>query len=315
MAILYKIPLIVSFRGNDASAHNTSFEKNQIKYQELIEHGSLFLPVCEFFKGELMKLGFQKEKLKVLYCGIDIDKFTFRSWKPNKNHTFRILTVGRLVEKKGFPILIQAFRKVHKKFPKAKLVIIGKGRPTRKEKLSRQIKKYNLDTSIELITEIKNGDIVKELHHADLFCLPSYTTSKGAVEGIPNVLKEAMSCGVPVVSTYHAGIPELIEHNRSGILVKEEDDKALAEAIITLLKNPKQGKKYAKQARQKVKKDFNLNKQIHVQEQYYDHLFKDKLLGGAIYHKNRPFSHQYDLSAHKIEMQLKGGCPKSGKLF
>lgn len=94
-----------------------------------------------------------------------------------------------------------------------------------------------MEQSIEFKKEIKNDDIVKEFHHANLFCLPSYTTSKGSIEGIPNVLKEAMSCGVPVISTFHAGIPELIEHKKSGILVKERDDKALAKAIIKLIKN------------------------------------------------------------------------------
>lgn len=83
-----------------------------MNYQELIEHGSLFLPVCQFFKEELKKLGFQKKKIKVLYGGIDIDRFTFRKCKPIMNNTFKILSVGRLVQKKGFPILIRAFREL-----------------------------------------------------------------------------------------------------------------------------------------------------------------------------------------------------------
>ncbi|MEX2460160.1 MAG: glycosyltransferase [Paenibacillaceae bacterium] len=275
VVILYKIPLIVSFRGNDISAPKKANEKNRINHQELIEHGSLFLPVCKFFKKKLIKLGFQKEKIKVMYGGIDIQKFAFREWNPNKERTYRILSVGRLVEKKGFPILIKAFRKVHNKFPKAKLVIVADGKAEQKKKLSKQIKKYNLEESIELEKKINNSDIVKEFHRADLFCLASYTTSKGGMEGIPNVLKESMSCGVPVVSTFHSGIPELIEHKGSGILTKERDVKGLAKAIIKLLGNPKQCEKYTTRAREKVEKDFNLTKQINVQEQYYDQLFSN----------------------------------------
>lgn len=276
VALRHNLPLIVSFRGNDSSAQSEKRKINRDKYRDLKKHGSLFLPVCNFFKKELIKLGFRKDQIQVLYGGIDTDKFTFQKYKPNNGRSFRILSIGRLVQKKGFPDLIKSFRSVHKKYPKAKLVIVGKGEEKQREKLVKLINKYNLKSAVELKKEMKNGRVVKEFHKSDLFCLPSYTTAKGSIEGIPNVLKEAMSCGTPVVSTFHAGIPELIEHKKSGVLVKERDHKALTDAMIKLLKDPDKCRKYAKKARKKVKKHFNLRKQIEVQERYYNELLGNK---------------------------------------
>jgi len=269
VATLYNIPLIVSFRGNDASAQKRKYKINQKKYKELIKHGSLFLPVCRFFKGELIKLGFSEDKIKVMYGGIDTDRFYFKKINVHKKRTFNILTVGRLVEKKGFAVLIKAFSLIHKAYPRTKLIIIGNGNLEQKRKLSKIIKKYKLSNFIEIKYDISNEQIVHVFHNADLFCLPSHTTRNGGLEGIPNVLKEAMSCGIPVISTFHAGIPELIQHKKSGLLVKENDSKALARAMIYLIRHPLLRKNYAIRARRKVQVHFNLANQIQVQEQYY----------------------------------------------
>lgn len=273
IAMRWNIPLIVSFRGNDASSRKRD---NKKVYRKLAKYGSLFLPVCKFFKKELVKLGFPKQKIRVLYGGIDTDKFSFRGMKTTKDGNYRILMVGRLAGKKGLPVLLQAFKIVRSKLPKAKLVIVGKGEPREKKELRRDIRSNRLEAAVELKDAMPNADIVKEMHRSDLFCLPSHTTRNGAIEGIPNVLKEAMACGVPVVSTFHAGIPELIAHEKEGALVKEKDAKALAEAIIRLLRDPDRAAAYAIRARRKVVRSFHLPTQIKVQEQYYDELLRKR---------------------------------------
>lgn len=269
----WNIPLIVSFRGNDASSLK---RENKKAYRKLAKYGSLFLPVCKYFKKELIKLGFPKKRIKVLYGGIDTDKFYYRSAKPTKDGEFRILMVGRLAGKKGLPVLLRAFKIARSKLPKAKLVIVGKGKRKEKKELQRDIRAARLKDAVKLKGAMPNAKIVKEMHRADLFCLPSLTTRNGAIEGIPNVLKEAMACGVPVVSTFHAGIPELITHKKEGLLVKERDARALANAIVRLYRNPDRATAYAVRARRKVAKSFHLPTQIKVQEQYYDKLLRKR---------------------------------------
>ena len=111
--------------------------------------------------------------------------------------------------------------------------------------------------------------ISNELRDAHLFCLPSETGSDGDVEGIPNALKEAMASGLPVVSTYHGGIPELIEHKRTGYLAPEKNDLELAQGLKYFLDHPEEWKGYTERARQMIEEKFDSNKQIQEQQRLY----------------------------------------------
>jgi len=111
--------------------------------------------------------------------------------------------------------------------------------------------------------------ISDELKEAHLFCLASETGSDGDVEGIPNALKEAMASGLPVVSTYHGGIPELIEHKRTGYLAREKNDLELAQGLKYFLDHPEEWKGYTERARQMIEEKFDSNKQIQEQQRLY----------------------------------------------
>lgn len=260
------LPMITSFHGVDSPDNR----KNRQKYKrlkQLFREGEMFTVTNRQMKNILIKHGCPIRKIHIQHSGIDVEKFPFRIRRLPQNRPLNILNVGRLVEKKGTKYLIRAFKLVHDKVPESRLTIIGQGI------LQRQIKsligKLGLKDHVKMLGSLSHQDVIKEMDKADLFCLPSVTGKKGDQEGIPNVLKEAMACGIPVISTKHAGIPELIDSGVNGFLVPEKDVKALAEQMITLIKSPELWPEIGLNAREKILKDFNSAKQVQVLENLY----------------------------------------------
>jgi colanic acid/amylovoran biosynthesis glycosyltransferase len=266
-----KLPLVTSIRGRDATMAN-----QPIGYLEnmkmLFERGERFFPVCNYLADRLVAWGCQPEKIRVLYGGVDLDQFHYQA--PNlESSSQNILSMGRLVEKKGHHILMQAFQKIREKFPNATLTIIGGG--AMEEQLRSLAVQLELGESFRLLNHLHKSQVREQMAKADLFVAASLEASNGDVEGIPNVLKEAMATGIPVVSTYHAGIPELITNDKEGVLVPENNVDALASALEWMLENRALWPFYSTNARAKIEQAFDLNQQLLQQAKYYD-----ELLGG-----------------------------------
>ncbi|WP_445490088.1 glycosyltransferase [Niallia sp. 03133] len=267
-AVKYDIPLIVHFRGRDSSAQTEKrYQENSKRYSSLVKQGSGYFAVCHFLAEELKKLGFPEDKIHVLYGGLDLNLYPYMERSLPLEGEIRILSVARLVEKKGFPTLLKAFQKIHADYPRTTLHIIGAGKD--EEKIRNFIDKLQLKNHVFLRGAMDSKQISKELRDAHLFCLASETGADGDVEGIPNSLKEAMASGLPVISTFHAGIPELIEHKKTGFLAPEKDEKKLAEGIKYFLDHPSLWKNYTQLARQVIDEKFDLNKQIMEQQKLY----------------------------------------------
>ncbi|MDQ0200232.1 glycosyltransferase [Neobacillus ginsengisoli] len=265
-----KLPLVTSIRGRDATLAN-----QPVGYLEhmkmLFEEGECFFPVCQYLAARIKDWGCPSKKIRVLYGGVDLNQFQYRT--PPNNGSQNILSIGRLVEKKGHHILMKAFQKIKNKFPNATLTIIGGGEL--EEYIKSLATQLNLGDSFQLLNHLPKDKVREQLVKADLFCAASLEASNGDLEGIPNTLKEAMATGVPVISTYHAGIPELIKNNKEGVLVQENNVDELADALEYMLTNRALWETYTAAARQKVEQDFDLNKQLLQQAKYYD-----KLIGG-----------------------------------
>ncbi|KAA9013367.1 colanic acid biosynthesis glycosyltransferase WcaL [Niallia endozanthoxylica] len=274
-ALKYNIPLIVHFRGRDSSTRTEDrYRRNKERYKTLMNKGSGYFAVCQFLAEELKKLGFPKDKIHVLYGGLDLNLYPYvKRFLPEEGE-IRILSVARLVEKKGFLTLINAFQLIQQKYPRATLHIIGTGED--KDKIKSQIHKLGLKDRVFLRGAMDSKQIAKELTKAHLFCLASETGKDGDVEGIPNALKEAMASGLPVISTFHGGIPELIEHKKTGYLAPEKDAKKLAEGMSYFLNHPEVWEKYTKKARKVIEEKFDTNKQILEQQRLYRLIEKKK---------------------------------------
>lgn len=248
--------VITAFHGYDLSSY---IEKNGNRiYEKVFEKGDLFLPISRRWKGELIKLGCRKEKILVHRMGIDVGRFGFLQRKVRKDGKISILTVARLVEKKGVRYGIQAVAKVLKHYPHLEYRIAGDG-PLKKDLIG-LINKLNINKNVELLGWKEQPEISDLMSHADILLAPSITSKNGDQEGIPVVLMEALAQGLPVISTQHSGIPELVQNEKSGFLVPEHDIQALADKIEYLIEHPERWPDIGREGRKYVEKNFDINK-------------------------------------------------------
>lgn len=263
------IPMITSFHGHDVPEPSGKQNSYMKKLQKLFRYGDMFTVPCLYMKKLLVNANCPESKVKVMYSGIDLSKFPYHS-RDDKTKGIRILAVGRLHKVKGFKYLIKAFKTVKLIHPSAELVIIGWGQE--RNRLKALIKKCGLKGSVQLKGFRKHDCVANELKKADIFCLPSITTKDGNHEGIPNAIKEAMATGLPVVSTYHAGIPELVTNEEEGFLVPEKSAAQLAQKIMLLIENPEIRIRMGRKGHEKVKREFNSLKQVEKLELLYKSL-------------------------------------------
>lgn len=260
-----EIPLITHFHGLDVSALlREPFYLSRLR--NLFAKGDLFIVVSQAMRKDVEGLGCPPEKISLHYGGIDLDKFKFHPRKPSPGK-IRILMCGRLTRGKGFDYGLEAFRQVHNKHKNLELKIIGEGEQRRT--LERMIKEANLSPSVTLLGAQPHPRVIKEMENSHLFMLPCLSIKKGHREGVPNVLKEAQASGMPVLSTYHGGIPEVVVEGKSGFLVKEKDRQALAEKLTFLVENPHLWSRWGGEGRKIVEEKFNISKQIGKLEKIY----------------------------------------------
>lgn len=197
--------------------------------------------------------GARQARLEVIRYGLDPDLFPFQL-RPRREPPV-ILAVGRLVATKGFHTLIAALARLRRQGLQPRCRIIGEG-PERPS-LTTQIARLGLADQVELLGRQLPAAVKAAYDQADLLVMPSCVKNNDR-DGIPNVLLEAMALGVPVISTWVSGIPELVRPEATGLLVPPEDPAALAEAIARLLQDPELAHRLARSARQLVETEFNI---------------------------------------------------------
>ena len=169
-----------------------------------------------------------------------------------------MISVARLVEKKGIEYAIRAMARLVASEVKVQYRIIGDGPLL--APLKQLVSEMHLHEHIVFLGAKTSDEVIHELSGAHLFLAPSVTSYCGDMEGIPTVLMEAMAAGLPVISTLHSGIPELVEDGVSGKLVGERDVQALAQAMRELVANVEQWPAMGAAGREKVLREFNIKK-------------------------------------------------------
>jgi colanic acid/amylovoran/stewartan biosynthesis glycosyltransferase WcaL/AmsK/CpsK len=228
-------------------------------FDDLFEKGDLFLACSGHMKQWYDQVGWGGEKMIVHRYGVQVNRF-LPSETPYHNHgPVRLLSVGRLVEKKGFEYAIRGVAKVLRQSPSLQYDIVGDG-PERR-KLERLITELGVVDHIRLLGWQDRAEVLRLLERANIFLAPSVTSQSGDQEGIPLVLHEAMALGLPVISTWHTGIPELVQDGESGFLVAERDVDAIADRLTHLVKHPESWRQMGQRGRQHIEQFNNLDRQ------------------------------------------------------
>ncbi|MBD2344565.1 colanic acid biosynthesis glycosyltransferase WcaL [Anabaena subtropica] len=265
--------LITTFRGVDISKY---VQDNGINvYEQLFNEGDFFLANCQFFGERAINLGCNPHKLVVHGSGLDCSKFTFKPRYFPVDGKVKIATTGRLVEKKGIEYAIRAVARIAEFYPNIEYKIIGDG--DLKEQLEELIAELNISHVVKLLGWKQQTEIVEILDNSHIFIAPSVTATDGNQDAPVNTLKEAMAMGLPVISTRHGGIPELVEDGVSGYLVPERDVEAIADKLIYLIEHPELWENMGKAGRRRVEEKYDMNKLNDELVEIYQQMLKSEL--------------------------------------
>lgn len=199
------------------------------------------------------------DQVSVVHCGIDLRQFSVSTRDPKLPTTeapLRILSVGSLQPKKGHEYLVESCHLLHTRCLPFTCTIIGGGPGA--EKLRRLVEKYGLQAHVTIAGARPNHEIVLAYGQHDIFVLAAVVAPNGDQDGVPVVMMEAGAAGLPLVSTRVSGIPELVRHGRTGLLVPPNDATALAEAISQLAGQPQQRLEMGNNARTLVSLEYNV---------------------------------------------------------
>lgn len=253
---LARTPLVVTFHGIDASAYIQQMGRDC--YSRLFDRGDGFMAVSEYIRQRLLDAGCPAEKLVVHYISSRLRDIDFRVRRRASGQPTEILTIGRLVEKKGLEYSIRAVVELLDRGYSVRYRIAGEG--ALRQKLEDQIAACDATGQIALLGQCDRRQVCDLLNEAHIFCLSSVMASDGDTEGMPVVLREAQAAGLPTVTTDHAGNPEALLDGESGFVVPERDGDALAERLAYLIDNPETWPEMGRKGRAFVEDHFDVRK-------------------------------------------------------
>jgi colanic acid/amylovoran biosynthesis glycosyltransferase len=244
------------------TAHANDVFRNPILLRQKIRAARFVIVISEYNREYLYNLVPEPEtarKMHLVRYGVDVHHFS-PSGRQARNERPVILSVSRLAEKKGLPYLIKACKRLVDADHDFRCLIVGEG--SQRPLLEQLISDNDLAAYVSLEGIVFQERLKDYLEQATVFVLPSIVAADGDRDGIPNTLIEAMAIGIPAVSTTVSGIPELIEHEHTGLLVPEKDDRALAEALGRLLDDDMLRRKLGHAGRQKIEQEYSLDRNV-----------------------------------------------------
>jgi colanic acid/amylovoran biosynthesis glycosyltransferase len=254
--LLANIPLVVHFHGIDASSHEV-LENYKKDYRKMFQECAGIIAVSKAMQEKLISLGAPEEKITLIHYGIDVQSFS--EAKPGEAPP-EFLAVGRFVPKKAPHLTILAFQKVLKACPEAKLTMVGDGALLDACRIL--VDALGMNEAVTLAGVLPPEKVQQLMRNSRAFVQHSVVAPSGDSEGTPVAVMEASMSGLPVVSTRHAGIPDVVEHERTGFLVEEKDIEGMAHYMIRLAKEPSLAGRLGKAAREKAVKEFSVEKSI-----------------------------------------------------
>ncbi len=258
------LPLAVTFHGHDGGGllPRNRYSARYFRYQRLagpmFEYGALFLCASDELAEMICAAGAPPERVVVHRLGIDTTRFApvamdQRAGRPT------ILSVGRLVEKKGIRYALDAVQRAAQRFPDLQYRIVGDG--PEGPALRRQVAALGLERAVTFLGALPSDRVRGEMQRAHMMLTPSVTTAGGDRESGVLVLKEAGASGLPSVGTIHGGIPEIIDDGVTGYLVKERAVDALADSLTALLGDESLRAQMGAHAREKICREYDTKTQ------------------------------------------------------
>lgn len=248
--------LAAVFHGNDISQTRT-LDIFRDDYKKLYDDAEFILPVSQLWADKIKNVSGHDDNIHVIRMGISVNKFSFQP-RTVLGNPIRLLSIARLTEKKGISVAINACLLLKQQHVDFDYTVIGDG-PLRKE-LESQAATLGLGDKIAFLGAQTQETVSEYLNNSDVFLLPSVTAADGDMEGIPVALMEAMAIGIPVISTFHSGIPELIENRVSGFLVNENDATSIAAVVREIIDNPDVLPDICRNAKEKIDNEFDQDK-------------------------------------------------------
>jgi colanic acid/amylovoran biosynthesis glycosyltransferase len=263
----YPSSVLVSFHGADLAR-----KYSVATYSALWQSCCIILCRSLSMREALISLGCPPPKIMLNYTGVPMPKdiknpATF-SFSSGKIKNLKILQVCRFLEKKGLETTIHAFSKLLQVGFNGSLDLVGDG-PI-KQSLMKLVSDLGISDKVNFRGFLTGKDLMDCFMNADIFSHPSCITADGDREGIPNSLLEAMSYGLPVVATYHSGIPEVIKNRENGLLIDSHDIDSLTSSFIEIITNPHLSIKMAQKARETINSRFSISACVTELEKAYD---------------------------------------------
>jgi colanic acid/amylovoran biosynthesis glycosyltransferase len=259
-------PCVVSFHGADV-AHKEDIKDYPEKLRRLFDAVPVVLARSQSLAGRLIQLGCPPEKLRINRTGIPLAEFPFVNRQPPAGN-WRIVQACRLIPKKGVATSLRAFAIFKKDNPEAEFFIAGKG-PLQPE-LEMLAAGLGIFKDVHFVGFLSQPELMELYANSHLFLHPSETSPNQDQEGVPNSVLEAMATGLPVAATRHGGMPEAVEHGRTGLLVGEEDHVALANAMQEITHSFGRLKEMGLRGRVAVVDRFEQGAQIEQLESFYE---------------------------------------------
>ena len=232
------IPLVVTYHGSEVHDRLANRRKGWQMCRDVFKYADLNLPVSRDLERILRRHLEPQGRCETLLLGVDQTRFFPSSERKKKRN---VLFVGHVKKEKGIFDLLMAWKEVKKVFQDVVLTVVGIDYSGKE--FSKRIVSLDLADSVRMIGPLPNQEIPDIMRESSIFCLPSYG------EGTPVSIMEAMSCGLPIVATRVGGIPDIVLHNQTGLLVDKGSIQGLAQAIILLLSKPDEMTRLSQAAR------------------------------------------------------------------
>ena len=260
-------PCVVSFHGADV-AHKPEIKDYPGKLRRLFNAVPLVFARSQSLADRLTHLGCPPEKLRINRTGIPLSEFAFVDREPPRDGKWRVVQACRLIPKKGIATSLRAFAIFKKDNAGAEFFIAGKG-PLQPE-LEMLAGGLGILRDVHFVGFLSQPKLLDLYASSHVFLHPSEISPNQDQEGVPNSVLEAMATGLPVVATRHGGIPEAVDHGRTGFLVAEEDHVGLANAMQLITTSPVLLERMGERAHATVIERFEQEAQIDQLESFYE---------------------------------------------